>query len=63
MGVTSVQHMNPDFAEIAVYTELLNEGKLTTRVYAAPLITQVDDQAKIGIRRAFGGPFFCASGP
>jgi hypothetical protein len=57
LGVTSVQHMNPDFADIAVYSELLNEGKLTTRIYAAPLITQVDDQAKIGIRRAFGGPY------
>ncbi len=49
--------MSPDFADIAIYSELLNEGKLTTRIYAAPLITQVDDQAKIGIRRAFGGPF------
>ena len=57
VGVTSVQHMSADFTEIAVYSELLEEGKLTTRIYAAPLITQVDDQAKIGIRRAFGGPF------
>jgi predicted amidohydrolase YtcJ len=57
VGVTSVQHMNPDYADIAVYNELLDEGKLTTRVYAAPLITQVDDQVKIGIRRAFGGPY------
>jgi hypothetical protein len=57
LGVTSVQHMNPDYADIAVYNELLDEGKLTTRIYAAPLITQVDDQVKIGIRRAFGGPY------
>jgi predicted amidohydrolase YtcJ len=57
IGVTSVQHMNPDFADIAVYSELLREGKLTIRIYAAPLITQVDDQAKLGIGRAFGGPF------
>lgn len=57
LGVTSVQHMNPDYADIAFYSELLDEGKLTTRIYAAPLITQVDDQAKIGIRRAFGGPY------
>jgi predicted amidohydrolase YtcJ len=57
LGVTSVQNMNPDYADIAVYNELLNEGKLTTRIYAAPLITQVDDQVKIGIRRAFGGPY------
>lgn len=57
LGVTSVQHMNPDYADIAIYSELLNEDKLTTRIYAAPLITQVDDQVKIGIRRAFGGPY------
>jgi hypothetical protein len=57
LGVTSVQHMNPDYADIAVYAELLEQGKLTTRIYAAPLITLVDDQAKIGIRHAFGGPY------
>jgi predicted amidohydrolase YtcJ len=57
LGVTSVQHMNPDYADIAVYAELLDEGKLTTRVYAAPLISQVDDQVKIGIRHSFGGPY------
>jgi predicted amidohydrolase YtcJ len=56
-GVTSVQNMNPDYADIAIYAELLDEGKLTTRIYAAPLITQVDDQVKIGIRRAFGGSY------
>ena len=38
-------------------TRSSDEGKLTTRVYAAPLITQVDDQVKIGIRRAFGGSY------
>jgi predicted amidohydrolase YtcJ len=57
VGVTSVQHMNPDYADIAIYNELLDEGKLTTRIYAAPLISQVDDQVKIGIRHAFGGPY------
>jgi predicted amidohydrolase YtcJ len=58
LGVTSVQHMNPEYADIAVYSELLQAGELTTRIYAAPLITGgVDDQVKIGIRHAFGGPF------
>jgi hypothetical protein len=57
LGVTSLQHMNPDYADIAMYNELLDEGKLTTRIYAAPLITQVDDQVKIGIRRAFGSSY------
>jgi predicted amidohydrolase YtcJ len=57
LGVTSVQHMNPEYADIAIYSELLQNGELTTRIYAAPLITGVDDQAKIGIRHAFGGPY------
>jgi predicted amidohydrolase YtcJ len=57
LGVTSVQHMNPDYEDIAVYSELLQRGELTARIYAAPLITQVDDQIKIGIRHSFGGPF------
>jgi len=57
LGVTSVQHMVADYGDIAVYAELLQNGELTTRIYAAPLITGVDDQAKIGIRHAFGGPY------
>ncbi len=57
LGVTSVQHMNPEYADIAVYSELLERGELTARIYAAPLISGVDDQVKIGIRHAFGGPF------
>jgi predicted amidohydrolase YtcJ len=57
LGVTSVQDMNPEYADIAIYSELLARGQLTTRIYAAPLIPQVDDQAKIGIRHAFGSSF------
>jgi len=57
LGVTSVQHMEAGYADIAVYSELLRRGELTTRIYAAPLITHVDDHAKIGIGRAFGGPY------
>jgi len=57
VGVTSVQHMNPEYADIAVYSELLDQGKLTTRVYAVPLISQFEDQVKIGIRHAFGNPW------
>ena len=59
LGVTSVQDMaNPplDYGDLAVLAELLDEGKLTARIYVAPLITGVDDQAKLGIGRAFGGP-------
>ena len=57
VGVTSVQHMDASYEDIAVYAELLQRGELTTRIYAAPLITHVDDQARLGIRHAFGGPY------
>lgn len=58
LGVTSVQDMNPAYEDIAAYAELLERGELTARIYAAPLITEgVDDQVKIGLRHAFGGPF------
>jgi predicted amidohydrolase YtcJ len=57
VGVTSVQDMNPDYADIAMYAELLERGMLTTRIYAAPPIAFVDDQVKIGVRHSFGGPF------
>jgi predicted amidohydrolase YtcJ len=57
LGVTSVQHMVADFQDIAVYAELLERGELTTRIYAVPLITQVDELATLGVRHAFGGPY------
>jgi len=57
VGVTSVQHMDASYADIAIYDELLQRGELTTRIYAAPLITHVEDQAKIGVRHSFGGPY------
>jgi predicted amidohydrolase YtcJ len=57
VGVTSAQDMNPDYADIAVYAELLERGELTARLYVAPYITGVEDQVKLGIRHAFGGPF------
>jgi len=57
VGVTSVQDMNPAYEDISVYAELLRRGELTTRIYAAPLVTQVDDQIKFGLGHAFGGPY------
>ena len=57
LGVTSVQHMSADYADIAVYAELHDRGELTTRIYAAPLITEFGDLAKIGVRRAFGDSY------
>src|SRR5205809_4063825 len=52
LGVTSVQHMNPEFADVAAYSELAEKGELTTRIYAVPMETNWRDQAKVGIRHA-----------
>jgi predicted amidohydrolase YtcJ len=57
VGVTSAQDMTPEFADVSVYGELLEKGELTTRIYAAHVIENVDDLAKIGIHHAFGGPW------
>ena len=61
LGVTSVQHMNDEgtdsYADIRAYGELLQNGELTTRVYVAPAISDVQEQAKVGIRHAFGSSF------
>ena len=57
VGVTSVQNMSAAYDDIATYAELLQRGELTTRIYAAPSIMGFQDQAKIGIRHAFGGPY------
>jgi predicted amidohydrolase YtcJ len=56
LGVTSVQHMNPVNDDLQAYSELQEKGELTLRIYAAPLETDWKDQAKIGIRHAFGTP-------
>src|SRR5215475_5802584 len=57
LGVTSVQHMNPEFADVAAYSELAGKGELTTRIYAVPMETEWRDQAKVGIRRAWGSSY------
>jgi predicted amidohydrolase YtcJ len=57
LGVTSVQHMNPEFADVAAYSELAEKGELTTRIYAAPIETEWRDQAKVGIRHAWGSSY------
>ena len=57
VGVTSVQHMNPEFADVAAYSKLAEEGELTTRIYAAPMETDWRDQAKVGIRHAWGSSY------
>ena len=54
-GVTSVQDMTLDYGDLAVYSQLLKEGKLSVRLYGAPPIEKIQDQAKLGLGHAFGG--------
>jgi len=58
LGVTSAQYMDDDdnetYSDLKVLTELHDQGQLTTRLYVAPSIVDWEDQAKIGVRRAFG---------
>lgn len=57
LGVTSVQHMVCDYADLEVYSELLEKGELTSRIYCAPLETGWQDQARVGLRRAWGSSY------
>jgi predicted amidohydrolase YtcJ len=60
LGVTSVQDMNDEndsFADIRAYGELLQNGELTTRVYVAPAVSDWHEQARVGIRHAFGSSY------
>jgi predicted amidohydrolase YtcJ len=61
LGVTSVQNMDDDssqtFDDIGVFAELLQRGELTARVYVAPSIMHWNEQAKIGVRHAFGSSY------
>jgi predicted amidohydrolase YtcJ len=56
LGVTSVQDMNPSYEDVKAYAELEDRNELTLRIYVAPIETDWKDQAKIGIRHAFGTP-------
>jgi len=62
-GVTSVQQMaNADddsdsFADIKAYGELLQHGELTTRIYVTAGISDWEQEAKIGVRHAFGSSY------
>ena len=62
VGVTSLQDMSlrdlaTDYANLAVYSELREEGRLTARIYAVPWLAGVEDLAKLGIRHAFGDEY------
>ncbi|HEX5432856.1 MAG TPA: amidohydrolase, partial [Candidatus Angelobacter sp.] len=57
LGVTSVQDMDPSYDDVKAYSELMENKQLDVRIYVAPIETDWKDQAKLGIRHAFGTPF------
>ena len=57
LGVTSVQSMSEDYENIRVYSELGERGELTARIYAAPALSTWEDEAKIGVRHAWGSSY------
>jgi predicted amidohydrolase YtcJ len=58
VGVTSAQYMDDDahetYNDLSVFAELQDQGLLTSRLYVAPSIVDWEDQAKVGVHRAFG---------
>jgi predicted amidohydrolase YtcJ len=48
--------MDPEPEDVAVYADLAERGVLTTRIYALPNETRWFEQARLGLRRAFGAP-------
>jgi predicted amidohydrolase YtcJ len=61
LGVTSCQNMDNDdnqsYNDLEAFSQLQEQGKLTLRLYVAPSIVDWEDQAKIGLRRAWGSSF------
>jgi predicted amidohydrolase YtcJ len=57
LGVTSVQEMGTEPESFRIYAELAEKGELTARIYAAPTIMDWEDQARLGVRRAFGSTY------
>ena len=60
LGVTSVQEManqGQDLgAHIRIYGELEQKGELTARIYVAQPLPHWQEEARLGIRHAFGSP-------
>ncbi len=57
LGITSVQDLGATADDVAVYADLANRGELTARIYALTPDTDWYDEARLGLRRAFGSPW------
>lgn len=62
LGITSVQDIGATYEDIGVLADLANRGELIVRVYAMPPESGWYDQAKLGVRRAFGSPWLRIGG-
>ena len=60
-GVTTI-HDNTPPAMFPVYHALLEEGELTTRIYARPSLDRYEHQAALGLPRNFGSEFIVLGG-
>jgi predicted amidohydrolase YtcJ len=60
-GVTTI-HDNTPPAMFPVYQALLDEGELTTRIYARPSLDRYEHQAALGLPRNFGSDFIKLGG-
>ncbi|MBA3600861.1 MAG: amidohydrolase [Acidobacteria bacterium] len=61
LGVTSVQDMSAG-TDVAVYQELIRQGKLKTRIYAVSPLSDWQRWNKTGVRRAFGSEMLRVGG-
>ncbi len=61
LGVTTCQNMDDDdnqsYGDLQAFSLLQEQGKLTMRLYVVPSIVDWEDQAKVGVRHAFGSSF------
>jgi predicted amidohydrolase YtcJ len=61
LGVTTIHDITPPY-QFEVYERLLEEGSLTTRVYARPTLDKWDDLAAAGIDHGFGSEWLKIGG-
>jgi predicted amidohydrolase YtcJ len=57
MGITSVQDVGATYEDIGAFADLANRRELTVRIYAITPEGGWYDEAKLGLRRAFGAPW------
>lgn len=61
LGVTSVQDMSGD-GDVLIYEELLRDGKLKTRIYAAAPLPAWEKSAQLGLKAAQGSTWIRRGG-